>query len=123
MAARLAGLIPVVADEGYNYVIQAHSEMVLSKEEYYELKGKRQWEERQDEEQELVADVDVQEMGMILEQWCTSSTVLPKCNREHKVAVLVCVLSLAASFCGVESPKFSMVVQGSGGEGQERQRV
>jgi hypothetical protein len=117
MAARLAGLIP---DEGYNYVIQAQSEMVLSKEEYYELKGKRQREEKQDEEQELVADVDVQEMGTILEQWCTSSTVLPKCNREHKVAVLICVLSLAASFCGQESPGFSMVVQGSGGTGKTK---
>jgi hypothetical protein len=40
MAARLAGLIPVVADEGSDYVIQAQSEMVVSKEEYYELRGK-----------------------------------------------------------------------------------
>ena len=56
-------------------------------------------------------------MGKILEQWCLSSTVLPKCNREHKVvAVFVCVLPLAASFCGETAPDFSMVVQGSGGK-------
>jgi hypothetical protein len=63
LAARLAGLIPVVADEGLNYVIQAQSEMVLSKEEHCELKGKREREERQDEDQELEVKVDVQEMG------------------------------------------------------------
>jgi len=34
MEAQLAGLFPVVADEGYNYVIEAQSEMVLSKAEY-----------------------------------------------------------------------------------------
>src|SRR5689334_18952468 len=67
-AAKLAGLFPVVADEGYNYVIQAQSELVLSKEEYCELKGERQKEEKQDEDEELAVQVDVQEMGIILEQ-------------------------------------------------------
>src|SRR6476620_1609039 len=39
MAARLAGLIPVVADEGFSNVAGAQSEMILSKEKYYALKG------------------------------------------------------------------------------------
>ncbi len=120
LAARLAGLIPMVADEGYSNVVEAQSEMILSKEEFCELKDKGQRGEKQDEDQELVTNVSVQKMGKILEQWCLSSTVLPKCNREHKVAVFVCVLPLAASFCGETAPDFSMVVQGSGGTGKTK---
>jgi hypothetical protein len=120
MEAQLAGLFPVVADEGYDYVIQAQSEMVLSKEEYCVLKEKRQREEKENEDEELGVQVGVQEMGIILEQWYVASTVLPKCNREHKVAVLICVLSLAASFCKQDVPDFSMVVQGSGGTGKTK---
>lgn len=119
-AAKLAGLFPVVADEGYNYMIQAQSETVLSKEEYCKLKEKRQRDENQDEDEELAVQVSVQEMGKILEQWYVSSTVLPKCNKDHKVAVLVCVLSLAESFCKQDVPDFSMVVQGSGGTGKTK---
>ena len=80
-------------------MIEAQSEMVLSKVEYCRLKGKRQREEKENEDEEVAVQVSVQEMGKILEQWYVSSTVLPKCNKEHKVAVLICVLSLADSFC------------------------
>jgi hypothetical protein len=120
MAARLAGLIPVVADEQCSYGVSAQSEMILLKEEYCELKGKRQREEKQDDDEELAVQVNVQEMGIILEQWYVSSTVLPKCNKEHKVAVLICVLSLAANICKQDVPDFSMVVQGSGGTGKTK---
>lgn len=120
MAAKLAGLFPVVADEGYNYVVQAQSEMVLSKEEYCKQKGKRQRDDKENEDEELAVQVGVQQMGIMLEQWYVSSTVLPKCNKEHKVAVLVCVLSLAESFCKQDEPDFSMVVQGSGGTGKTK---
>ncbi len=59
-------------------------------------------------------------MGKILKQWYMTSTVLPKCNREHKGAVLICVLSLATSFCKRATPDFSMVIQGSGGTGKTK---
>lgn len=57
VAAKLAGLFPVVADEGHNYVVKAQSEMVLSKVEYCVLKEKRQREEKQNEHEEFAVQV------------------------------------------------------------------
>jgi hypothetical protein len=94
-AAQLAGLIPVTEETECSYVVGSESKLVLSKEEYYGLKEKRRREGEKNNEQEVAANVTVPEMGKILEQWYVSSTVLPKCNKEHKVAILVCVLSLA----------------------------
>jgi len=119
-AAQLAGLIPVTEEAECWYVIGSESELVLSRKEYCELKEKRRREDEEDNEQEVVANMSVQEMGKILEQWYASSRVLPNCNKEHKVAILVCVLSLAASFCKQDVPDFSMVVQGSGGTGKSK---
>ena len=117
IAARLAGLVPVEEVTGSSNVA---GQVILSKEEFWKLKVQRQKEDGEDAEQELPKDVSLAEMGRIVEMWLVSSKVMPRCNVEHRVAIVECVLSLASSFCNQQVPDFSMVIQGSGGTGKTK---
>jgi hypothetical protein len=117
IAARLAGLVPVEEVKGSSSIA---GQVILSKEEYWNLKAQRQQGDGEDEEQELPTDVSLAEMGRIVEMWLVSSKVMLRCNAEHKVAIVECVLCLASSFCNQQVPDFSMVIQGSGGTGKTK---
>ena len=125
MAGRIAGLIPVPSQSmRHEDELEKNVGLRLSYDQFRAMTNNAEKEAKQidkeDEETELIG-LAKKEMSEILEDWLQQSTVLGRCNPEHKVAILTCVLYLADEFCEPcekMASDFSMVIQGSGGTGK-----
>lgn len=126
MAGRIAGLIPVPSLSSMRHKDELEKDSLrLSYDQFRAMTNNNTEKEakqidKKDDELELIG-LAKNEMSKILKDWLQQSTVLGRCNPEHKVAILTCVLYLADAFCepcDKMASDFSMVIQGSGGTGK-----